>query len=373
MFGFLKSVPDATEPPEVGNSSAGYENLTTILEGPDTADEVVEHFIADAIDAQQLPIVFGMAAGQQPVPPFLSRAIRFVLLSRDVSKPLELVRERWSIIRDILGEEKGEEHGFETFMKGWPDLEDLAADVVNGAFDVGESGLYAVLARSTTATNIITWCADGLPSVSREAWAEEIRSQGDLVELVMVLGDQRANIELGIAYFDALVDYAKSMAAGLAKVLPSQYWHTLFTLLQSEQRELYPRRIYEVLQRSAGTTAAEFFDLFGDMLSAHDLTTESRCMDQVCRPILTTPNARGLAWVADLAESNPALFTKNVDLAAANDFKARVRIRLDESPEEDPILRYLKRIGTALGLGSAEVDSKPQSEARPEDAGETGV
>ena len=370
MFGFLESVPDATEPPEVGNSSAGFENLTTILEAPDTADEVVEHFIANVINAQQLPMVFGIAARQQPVRPFLSRTIRFALLSRDASKPLELVRERWSIIRDILREEEGDEQNFEAFMKEWPELGNLSADVVNGDFDIGECGLYAILASSTAATNIVTWCANGLASVSREEWVKEIESNGDLVHLVMVLGDRGANMKLDIAYLDALVDYAKSVADGLERVLPSESWHELLALLEDSQQKMFARRVYDVLQGSAGNTSAKFFDMFSDSLSEHDLTQERRFLDQVCRPFLVSRNVRGLAWMADVAESKPSLFTESGDLDGASDFKSRVRNGLQELKGNHPILPYLKRIGAVLGIESVEREGP---EAEPDEpADDTG-
>ena len=36
VFGYLEAVPDASEPDEFGSSNAGYENLTELLQDPDT-------------------------------------------------------------------------------------------------------------------------------------------------------------------------------------------------------------------------------------------------------------------------------------------------------------------------------------------------
>ena len=365
MFGFLEFVPDASEPPEVGNSSAGYENLTTILEDPDTVDEVVEHFIADVIDAQQLSIVFGMAAGQQPVPPLLSRAIRFVLLSRDVPKPLELVRERWSLVRDVLETEKENTQSFETFLKEWPDLDNLTARVVDGTFYVNEGGLYAALVKSNASTDIITWCVDGLASVDRAAWAKDIESERDLVELVIELKTRNANIALGVPYFDALIEYARNVAIGLERVLPDESWHELFALLNADHQKLFLRRVYGVFETLEGDASTKFFDLFGGMLSTHDLANEPRLIEHVCWPILTKRNVRGLAWVADVAETHPALLTEHSDQIASSDFRSRVRMRLNDTPEDDPTLPDLKRIGAVLGIESGgREDSDAESEAR---------
>ena len=35
MFGYLEAVPDASVPSQVGNSNAGHDNLTEILQNPD--------------------------------------------------------------------------------------------------------------------------------------------------------------------------------------------------------------------------------------------------------------------------------------------------------------------------------------------------
>ena len=372
MFGYLEAVPDASQPTQVGNSYAGYENLTQLLQDPDTVPGAVEHFTALAKETQQLPVVFEMATGKRPVPPFLAEVLRTLLISEDVSKPLELVRANWSLIQDVLEKEKEDSQSFETFLKGLPGLDNLVAGVVDGTFDVRESGLYVALLKSNPGTNFVTWCANGLSSVNRDAWAKEIKSQGDLVELVIELKARGANVTLSVAYFDALIEYAKSVSTGLRRVLPDKSWHELFTLLNADQQELFRRRAYEILEESDGKASVKFFDLFGDMLSNRDLlATERRFIDQVCRPILDARNAKGLSWIADVAKSDPALLIGHRDQAAANDFMDRVRQRLNDTPEDDPTLPHLKRIGTVLGIESVErEDAEAESEARSEDMGE---
>ena len=372
MFGYLETVPDASEPTEVGNSEAGYEELTQLLQDPDTLPGAVEHFTALAIEANQLSVVFAMTAGERPSPPFVARVLRTLLVSENVSKAPELVRGNWSVIREVLEAEDEDSQSFGTFLKELPGLETLVGKVVDGNFNVTESGLYVALLRSNSGTDPETWCASGLSSVDQRVWLEEITSQGPLVELVIELKARGVAMALSPAYFDALIEYARGVADGAERLIQDDTWHDLFTLLNSNQQELFPRRAYEILEVSAGKASTKFFEIFGDMLSNRNLlANEQRLIDQVCRPILDTDNAKGIAWVANIAHSYPDLLTGHADQAAANDFLDRVQQRLNESPEDDPILPDLKRIGTVLGIKRVErEDSEADSEARSEDMGD---
>ena len=87
------------------------------------------------------------------------------------------------------------------------------------------------------------------------------------------------------------------------------------------------------------------------MLSNSDLLANERgFIDRICRSLLDADNEGGLAWVADTAESNPTLLTGSKEQAAANDFRDRVRQRLNDTPADDAIVPHLKRIGTVLDI-----------------------
>ena len=143
-------------------------------------------------------------------------------------------------------------------------------------------------------------------------------------------------------------------------------------MLSAGQKELFPRRAYEILQESDGEARGEFFDLFGDMLSSrHLLSDDQRLIDRVCRPILNAGNAMGLAWLAKIVDSEPALLIQHSDQAAVNDFKGRVQQRLDDTLPDAPIFPDLKRIGIVFGIERIERrSSEAEPEARPEDTGE---
>ena len=353
MFGFLEAVPSATEPPEVGNSNAGYEVLNELLKDPDDVPGVVECFIARAKEDNKLAAVLGMSDGKNPSPPFLLRVVRALLSSEDVLKPQEQVRSGWRVIRDALRDQGEDSQSFVTFLAELPEIDDLVADVLGSAFDYPDSGLYLALLRGHTSKELEAWCADGLTSIVQQEWLKELKSRGDLVELVIELKAKGASVTLGLPYFDALIEYAEYVSGRQRGILPIGDWRELVGVLTLDQKELFPRRAYQVLEASNGKASAKFFDLFGEMLSDHDLlANELRLIDRVCRPILDENNLAGLGWMATIADSDPALFTGHGDKAATNDFIDRVRQRLNEPSEDDETLPHLKRIGTALGIES---------------------
>ena len=372
MFGFLQAVPSATEPAAVGNSHEGHQSLIELLSNPDKVPGAVDLFAALAKDTQQLSAVFAMTTGERPVPPFVARVLRTLLVSEDVSIAPELVSANWAVIREVLRESEESSESFEAFLKDLPGIDNLVAGILSENFDVLDSALYLALLRSSTRTDFMTWCKVRLSSVSQDAWSEAITSQGDLLDLVIELNTRGASVELGATYLDALVDYAEHLSDGSVSALTKESWSDLFALLDANRRELFYRRAYEKLKGSEGEASAEFFALFGDILADRSiLAGDQRFIDQVCRPILTKGNASGIAWMANIANSDPALLTRHDDQPASNDFKDRIRQSLDDTPKDDPTLPHLKRIGTTLGIESLErEDAEAESDARSEDVGE---
>ena len=365
MFGFLQAVPDRREPSHVGNSSNGYQNLVQLLQDPGIVSGSVEHFTALAKEAQQLPVVFEMTSGDRPVLPFVAQVLHTLLTSKDVPKPPDLVSENWAVIREVLREGKESSESFEAFLKDLPEIDNLVAGILEETFDVHDSALYFALLRSSASTDFMTWCEDGLSSVSQGAWLEAITSQGDLLDIVKELEMRGVTLVLGATYYDALVEYAEQVSDGSVSALTNESWSDLFTLLDANRRELFHRRAHDILKDSEGEASAEFFALFGDILSERSiLVGDQRFIDEVCRPILRADNEGGIAWMADLAEADASLFASHSDPAAASDFVDRVRQQLTDAPEDDPRLPHLNRIGTALGIAreSSDTEEDPQSE-----------
>ncbi|MDE2886530.1 MAG: P-loop NTPase fold protein [Chloroflexota bacterium] len=366
MFGFLQAIPDGREPSHIGNSGAGYQYLNELLQDPDRVPGSAERFASLAKGTQSLPAVFKMTSEDGTIPPFVVKVLHTLLTSNDVPKPPDLVSENWAVIREVLGEGEESSESFEAFLKDLPGIDNLVAGILGETFDVQDSALYLALLRSSTSTDFVAWCVDGLSSVSRDAWSEALTSQGDLLDLVMELKGRGVNMVLGTTYYDALLDYAEQVSDGSVSAITNESWSDLFTLLDADHRELFHRRAYEILKNSGGEASEEFFALFGDILSgASILASDQRFIDQVCRPILEADNESGIAWMAGLAEADASLFTSNIDPAAAGDFKDRIRQRIDDTEEDEPTLADLKRIGAILGIEPEDPES--ESDARSED------
>ena len=369
MFGFLQAVPDRREPSHVGNSSDGYQNLNQLLQNPDNVSGAAEHFACLVKETQQLPVVFEMTFEDGSIPPFVARVLHTLLTSKDVPKPPDLVSEYWAVIREVLREGEESSESFEAFLKDLPGIDNLVAGILGETFDVHDSALYLALLKSSTSADLVAWCVTGLSSVSQDAWLEAITSQGDLLDLVKELKTRGANIVLGATYHDALVNYAKQVSDGSESALTKESWSDLFALLGANHRELFRRRAYEILKDSEGEASAEFFALFGEILSDSSiLASDQRFIDEVCRPILHVGTEDGIAWMAEVAKADASLLTNRSDPAAASDFVDRVRQSLTDTLEDDPRLPHLKRIGTALGITreASDTDEEPPSEDKRE-------
>ena len=349
LFGYLQAVPDAREPSHIGNSNPGYGILNQLLQDPNRMPDTAEHFTAIAKETHQLQMVLEMAGTTRLVLPFFSEVLRALLTSEDVSN--ELVRAKWSIIREVLEEGSGDTSGFELFLKGLPKLDGLVSRVVEDHFSVENSGLYISLLRNNVGADFQTWCCDGLASVSRDVWTSGLESQGDLTGLAIELKNRGANVALSVGYLDALTEHAKRVAEGGEIVFSDENWDQLFTLLSEDQQEVFPRRLYGLLEELNGEVSEEFFSTFGQVISDRELLSDRpRLIDQVCRPIVETGSVEGIVWLAGVADAYPSLLTRHSDRAGVSDFKDRVQQHLDDVAEGDPTLPHLKKIGAIFGI-----------------------
>ena len=351
MFGYLEAVPDASRPDRFGNSNAGHNILIQLLDTPDTLAGVVEHFTDLVRGAQHLANILTLASDKDPVPAFVRKTLGTLLTSEDVSKPNQIVRAHWDIIRDVLEEKQEGGLAFEKFLMGLPEMRLLIADIIDDDFSVDDSGLYVSLLKTTGDPVFQAWCERGLSSVSKGAWLKEITSDGGLVALAREVDARETNLTLGVDYFDALVTHAQRVAEDGDGVLTNDTWQDLLGLLDYHQEELFPRRAYEVLKASDGEASSTFFDCFGGMLINRGLlASDPKFIDQVCRPILEESNERGIAWLPEVALFDPDLLAGESDPAAANDFRERVRQHLNDIQEDDPTLPHMRRVAIALGI-----------------------
>ena len=247
MFAHLEVLPDASHPDQFGNSHAGQQNLAQILEDPDFLPGVVERFEVLATETNDLSTVLAITTGKQPVPAFAAKVLRALLAARSVSKAPELVRKYWSVIREVLEPDEEDSQDFVKFLKGLPEIETLVSQVTDGDFDVTDCGLYLALLRGESSSVFETWCARGISSADESAWSDEIIVQGPLVGLGIELNARGVSMAPSPAYYDALSKYAKGLSQGVKTLLPKDMWHALFNLLDADQQELFPRRVYEIL------------------------------------------------------------------------------------------------------------------------------
>ena len=353
MFAFLRSVPEATESEQFGESASGYQNLHEILEDPEIVPGAVEHFTALAKEYREIASVLAMAKGRLPIPAFLLAVAKTLLISDDVSISTELVRNHWAVIQNVLRGNEDEWQDVESFIKGLREIDGLVDDIVSGAFLVAEGGLYLVLIRSDANTTFETWCANGLASVKEDAWLSSITSSGDLVLLAYELKKRRPSLTLGIDYSDALLKHVANIAQGTERSLSDETWRALFGLLNAEHQDLIPRRAYEILKSSNGEASEEFFELLGDTLSDRGLLIkDADFIDQVCRRIVVADNSAGIRWIAGIAETHPSLFTANDDSSAFVDLQGRILRRIEVAEEDGSTLPNLKRIASALGFSN---------------------
>ena len=351
MFGHLRIVTNVQESRVSGDSYQGLQVLTELFRNPDFLPGTVEHFTSLVKETQQLQIVLDAASAERPVPNFLSTVLSSILNSEDVTVPIEMIGRHWSVIRETFLTQ-GDPQRFELFLKRTPGLNDLVTETAKGEFNVAQIGLYIALLKSDGNADFANWCASGLASIDQQTWSEGIASKGEFIELVNELDKRNTEMTFGVAFYDALVAYAKKIAQDIDDTLPQEKWNLLVNMLDSRHHALLPRRVYEILEEENGGVTSLFYDFFGGMLiDGNLLADEPRFIDRVCRPIVDTGNTAGITWLANLAKTNPRLLARHSDQAAVEDLSDRIRQRIEAASDDDPI-SDLRKIGSALDASS---------------------
>ena len=360
MFAFLTAVPDAREPTHTGYSPNGYQELRNLLQDPHHMPGVLELFTARAKETNEPSAFMAMAAIEVPVPQFVVQVLREILIDKEISKTPDLVMQHWPMIHEVLEAESEDSLNLATYLSDLPELSEIANAIVAAGFRSYNIGLYVAMLKTKHAAQLVHWCIDNLHTISQNEWSQALDSHGDLLELIVHLKRRSPSLTLSIAYFDALVEHAERVMKDSTNEPQDESWEDLLNLLSDDHQELFSRRAYGLLESSDGLASEEFFRLFGDLLARRDvLANEQRFVDRVCRPILSANNSEGIAWIAGIVESDPELLTKHQDQAAVSDLIDRVRQRLDDFDEDDPVQFNLQRIGSALGVTNADdVNSK---------------
>jgi len=349
MFAFLRAVPAATAPPEVGNSQAGYNTLNNLLSRPEPPEAIPSAFVHLLARVQEIGLLFTVLDAAPQAKPLVVACLKVVAQRQEAGqlfKP-EVLSERWSFVGTNF-----EPPEIDNLVHRLLNETDLATRVSSQDFDPAQAGLYAALVRAGAAsdTGFQSWCLAGLQSLPKADWLAQLKRDAHLPKLVIRLCQQGVEVSLGVSYQDALAEHAQLLISGTATPPDiAAPWTDLLKPLSPAARSMLRRNLYDAAVAADGHIAQPFFNLYGEDIAHRDLLRRNPDAPyRLFTPLLNTRNASGLRWLAALLESNPRLL-RHFDPETLEDFKARLRNDIAEGKADDAA-QWIQKLADILGI-----------------------
>ena len=360
-FMYLWKVPSVPSPASAGNSNDGYNYLVgTIFTDPANYDKFTQEFIKLLADCDKLDLLFEVFDAAPASKPWIIECLRIVQnkdYTLEVYSP-EIIIQRWQVLRSELNEEEYS-HLLEKLIEDSSLVESVYAD----PFEVEKAALYFDIAQNGGDKDkaFIDWTQKGLGDLSKDGWLSELKSEGFCLRLLFHMLATDVIISLRTPYQDALIDYSKLVVSGKAK--PKNHkdeWALLFDALDSTGRSFLQAQLLKIAERADGKIAGDFFDLYGEEITAYQTLVEDHdIVMNLFIPLLRDNNERGLQWVELILSQHPNILDK-YNSSAADAFKARILEKLEENPEDT--IPVILKIAEILNLHPSELASSKDYE-----------
>lgn len=349
-FTVLTGQPAVPAPPGTGNSAAGHSGLLEMVRSND--EQLAGQLLELALRYEGSGWFFRVLDAGENATQITTQCLRKVAetdSAPQVFRP-ELILKWWEYLRTNFGE------GFVPLLKRLVDQTQLVPELLSTKFEPPRAGFYIALVQAglTSHKEFVAWCINGLKDVATETWTQQLKAEGELIDLVIALINQKVEVALVHPYEDALHECARSVLnEGWAPKRPATQWSGVFGPLRNPSiRKTLRGRLYDLVQTREGDIPAGFFDLFGSEFGDHEaLEDNKRAVSQIFSPLLMKRNTRGLRWLRESLAFGPELL-RNFPANELDDFKGRVAEAVQKDPGDEASADVLA-IARALGVDVA--------------------
>jgi len=277
----------------------------------------------------------------------------------------EIINNNWEEIINIIGIEQ-----FNILISNVIKNDELLI-FTKSNFSRDKAGLYNIIIKSIVTINqykdFSKWLCQNIQIISKEEWLAGFKAETEIVSLLLTLINKNVQINLGIPFIDAYVEYSNLVIVG--EIKPEKFLTEWEKLPQSLTNKTYKKtlilKIIDNLKDNQNGIASEFFDIYGNLINQPELLMDNvDIVRKLFTRLIEIKNIRGLEWLSNLFITHPKILSKNEENEGVIYFKDLLRNSLNQSNEES-IQKNLEQIALVLGI---EKHSQETSEEIQEDS-----
>jgi len=359
---FMEQKPDLAAPPSrVGESDAGHKALLAVLGSDDT--DLAQQIVAFFRRSGDLIILFSVADLRKQYDPLIVACLREVAEGKNpetLYKPAVLLKH-WEDMRANLP-------SFGDLIGSLTHQDDFVAQIQAAEFSKTNAGLYLEICRTVTSEPFLAWCRNGLASFDKAAWSWELANWHDALHLAIELRKRNEVMDLGTALQDALVDWARLLAARKLSLSEQQISElpSVMDSLAQNARAVLRIRLLGVAVDEGRKCSGVFFTAFGrEMANPESIRKQADIVEKLFSRLVEDRNSFGLVWLRNLLREDPRML-EAFGQEVVEDFKSR--IQNERAPAEvDEAHRIISEIADILGI---QLQTQPPSESDAEASSE---
>lgn len=340
---FLEQNPEATKPPSVGNSDAGYESLTTLLNTDD--NDLATHIISILSTHNNLDLLFTIVDKRGSYDPLIIRCLRIVADSETpetLYKP-RLIIDHWTNLSEYLKEDEFADRS-DRLIRHLCMNSNLTEEAQKGenGFNYNNAGLYVKILEASSSESLDSfrkWCRNGLEAMNNDEWKLDLDNKADALNLVLTLIETGTAVKLKLPYKDALVEHAKDILNKKIKLpdnIISKWSKVLNVLGSGDIRKTFRRELLNTAMNQSGNRKDGFFKMYGEEISKPDILSEEKLVvHKLFTPLIKERSIGGLHWLKNVFSNNPKIIENYTDSASIQDFRERIQDELGKSVDDE--------------------------------------
>ena len=213
----------------------------------------------------------------------------------------------------------------------------LAAEIIQTKFDPQISDLYLLILDSCPEEHISGYqefLKKGLQSLNKEEWLSHLTNSTLTFKLFLNLVKRGEQLNMGQAFFDALLEHAEKVLTGEIKVSEEleRKWKYVPGALNPDLVSVFGRDLRDLLLEKSDqvNTTAPFLRLYGELLKSDSRIEEEgdKLFRKVFRRFLERKNREEIEWMAKVIEDTDVLEQTEKD--AVKEFLSRAEGLLRE-------------------------------------------
>jgi len=376
IVAFLIVRPNGEKTPAVGNSEAGFNNLTDLL--AENNEPLARMIVSVLIEYDSIGLLDTVYDARSEVDPLVASCFRIVA---DSGSPEVLIDADqlvtwWSDCRDLLNDENDTDR-FGGVVRDLCERERLPSIIEGNEFESTNSEFYDLVLKNTDSESYLQWCINGLSKLGTDQWNKDLAGEPAALHLLIALIEAGSTISLGVAFQDALVKHAQQILRSETEPneLFVKHHDSILTTLSESTKKRVILEVRDAAIEADGQCSASFFELYGRFLEDQDILTEqSEIVRKLFDPLVRERNLPGMSWLESTLRLNNRILD-SYDEDSVNNFRERLKSALETDEPDDDISALVRSIAELAGVsamkpGSAEAgmdneDTTPSDQEPP--------